>query len=291
MKPELLKVLAKPNHSFSVRQDVVPYFYNRWHFHPEVELIYLQKGSGTQFIGDNISRFKKGDLILVGTDVPHFWRCDELYFTKNSKIKAVATVSHFKEDFWGQDFLDLPENTKIKSLLSKAKRGISIHGTTKKTAIQLLEDMLQADETARIILLLQALHLVASSKNCRPISSSTFEQSNQNKETERINTIYKYSLENFKTKITLNKIAAEANISPKSFCRYFKIHTRKTYNTFLQELRIGHATKLLIENKDNITQVCYKSGFNNVTNFYKSFKKITGKTPLEYQKHFITQDI
>lgn len=290
MKPELLKVLAKPNHSFSVRQDVVPYFHNRWHFHPEVELIHIQKGSGTQFMGDNISRFKKDDLILVGADLPHFWRCDELYFQKDMKVKAVATVSHFTENFWGQQFLDLPENTKIKALLSGAKRGISILGQTKQSVIQLLEDMLKADETVRIILLLKALHHIASSKNYRFISSSTFQQSPENKETERINSIYKYSLENFKTKITLQKIAAEASISPKSFCRYFKTHTRKTYNTFLQELRIGHATKLLIENKEPITQICYKSGFNNVTNFYKSFKKITGKTPLEYQNYFISKD-
>ncbi len=290
MKPELLKVLSKPDQSFSIRHDVVPYFYNRWHFHPEVELLYIENGSGIQFMGDNITRFKKGDMILVGSNLPHFWKCDDIYFEKNSKLKATATVVHFREDFWGKEFLELLENRKIKELFNKAKKAVVIHGKTKKEVCKLMVNLLHAQGTERIILLLQVLKSIASSRNTKIISSTTFDQSYENKETDKINIIYKYSLENYKNKIPLTKIAAQANISPKSFCRYFKSHTRKTYNTFLQELRVGHATKLLIENKLNITQICYNSGFNNVTNFYKSFKKITGKTPLDYQKTFLASE-
>ena len=119
----------------------------------------------------------------------------------------------------------------------------------------LLANLTHALETERIILLLQILKLIASSRSTKVISSTTFDQFNENKETDKINIIYKYSLEHFKEKIPLTTIAAQANISPKSFCRYFKSHTRKTYNTFLQELRVGHATKLLIENKLNITHI------------------------------------
>ena len=287
MKPELLKVLSKPDHSFSVRRDEGAYFYNRWHFHPEVELLYIENGSGIQFMGDNITRFKKGDMVLVGSNLPHFWKCDDAYFAKNSKLKAIATVAHFREDFWGKEFLELLENRKIKELFYKAKKAMAINGTTKKEVCKLLADLLYAQDTNRIIILLQVLRLIAGSRNTKVISSTTFEQSTENKETDKINIIYKYSLENFKDKISLIKISAQANISPKSFCRYFKSHTRKTYNTFLQELRVGYATKLLVENKLNITQICYNSGFNNVTNFYKSFKKITGKTPLIYQRSFL----
>lgn len=287
MKPELLKVLARPDHSFSVRKDVVPYFYNRWHFHPEVELLHIQAGTGIQFIGDSIGRFEEGDVLLIGANLPHYWRCDDAYFQKDSGLLAKSTVAHFTEDFWGKDFLNLAENTKLKELLTKAKTGLSITGATRTRVAALLDEIASAEETSRIILLLQALHTIAQSREYTAISKTILAVPEENRETERINAIYKYSLENYKHKISLEDIAAVANISPKSFCRYFKSRTRKNYSTFLQELRVGHATQLLIENKENITQVCYKSGFYNVTNFYKAFKKITGKTPLEYQKLFV----
>ncbi|MES2649323.1 MAG: AraC family transcriptional regulator [Bacteroidota bacterium] len=289
MKPELLKVLASPNNSFNIRYDVVPYFYNRWHFHPELELVHIEKGTGIQFTGDNIARFEDDDVLLIGAYLPHYWKCDDSYFEKNSTLKAIATVAHFRSDFWGKDFLELPENRKLKDLFQKAKKGISIKGPTKKLVIQYLKEMQNAEGTTRIILLLQALYTIATSRNIKVISETVFEQSAENKESERLNIIYKYTLDNFKSNIPLQKIAEIAHISPNSFCRYFKAHTRKNYNLFLQELRVGYASKLLIENKENITRICYQSGFNNVTNFYKSFKKITGKTPLEYQNYFIKE--
>ncbi|MFT3844179.1 MAG: AraC family transcriptional regulator [Lacibacter sp.] len=291
MNPHLLKVSTNPDHSFSIRRDVVPYFYNRWHFHPELELLHVQKGSGIQFMGDSIKRFKKDDVILVGANLPHYWRCDDQYFQKDTKLKAESTVAHFRENFWGDEFLELPENKKIKSLLSKAKRGICITGTTKQFVITQLEKMLHAHETERIILLLQVLNKIALSKNLKPISSSGFKPVAEEKSTNKINAVYNYTLAHFKEKITLKQIADVSNISPNSFCRYFKTHTRKTYNSFLQELRVGHASKLLIENKLSITEICFESGFNNITNFYKAFRKITGKTPFAYQRLYTKAEL
>jgi len=291
MNPKLLKVITHPNQSFSIRHDEVPYFYNSWHLHPELELVHIQKGSGVQFIGDNIRQFKSDDLILVGSNVPHLWRCDEIFFQHNPKLKAIATVAHFREDFWGKDFLDLPENKKIKELMITAKRGVSIKGKRKAVVIELMQNMLSAENTDRIIFLLKILNIIAHNSHSNSlITSKGFQQGLELKETERINNIYNYSLTHFREKISLNKISGIANISPHSFCRFFKSYTRKTYNHFLQELRVGHACKLLIQNKLNITQVCYESGFNNATNFYKSFKKITGKSPLEYQKLYLKNE-
>lgn len=286
MNPKLLKVITQPNQSFAIRRDIVPFFYNRWHFHPEIELVHIEKGNGIQFIGDSIHRFKKGDLVLVGSNLPHFWRCDEAYF-QNKGLKAIAIVMHFKEDFWGSSFLDLSENKKIRTLLQKANRGLLVTGKTRQNVVEKLNLLLKAQETERIILLLQILHTISHSGTVRPITTYGFRNNPDFKQTERINTIYTYTLNHFKDKISINEVAKVSNISPNSFCRFFKSSTRKTYNNFLQEIRIGHACKLLIENKHNITYICYDSGFNNVTNFYKSFRKITGKTPLEYQKTYI----
>lgn len=288
MNPHLLKVSTAPHQSFNIRHDVVPYFYNRWHFHPEVELLHIQKGTGIQFIGDSIQRFKKDDVILVGANLPHLWRCDDAYFQKSKTLKAQSTVAHFREDFWGETFLELPENKKLKQLLEKAKRGISITGAAKQFVIAHLDKMLEAKDSERIVLLLQILGKIAQSKQLKLISSAGFSTQLEQKSTDKINAVYAYTLAHFKEKISLKKIAEVSNISPNSFCRYFKVHTRKTYSNFLHELRVGHASKLLIENKLSISQICYESGFNNVTNFYKTFKRFTGQTPLAFQQAYNT---
>ena len=287
MRPQLLKVSKGPRHSFSVRQDIVPYINNRWHYHPEIELIHFKKGEGTQFIGDNIKRFKSGDIVLVGSQLPHYWRFDDMYFEENSKLVADIRVAHFCENFWGDQFLQLPENINIKQVLERARRGLQITGKTRQKVADLMEQLLSSDGTQRIMLLMEALNTVADCKQLTTLSSIGFKHDLVEAENDRVNAIYDYSLKNFKRKIQLEEIAAVANISPNSFCRYFKSRTRKTYSQFLIEIRVGQACKLLIENNLSIKQLCYESGFNNFTSFHKYFKLITGKSPLTYQKEFM----
>jgi AraC-like DNA-binding protein len=287
MRPQLLKVSKGPDRSFSIRRDLVPHVNNRWHYHSEVELIHFKKGEGTQFIGDSIKRFKAGDVVLVGANLPHYWRFDDMYFEESSKILADIRVSHFNENFWGEQFLHLPENNNIRTVLEKAKRGLQITGKTRPKVAELLEQLQIADGPQRIILLVEALWEIANCKQLITLSSIGFKPDFVEIESDRINAIYEYSIKNFKRKIQLEEIAEVANISPNSFCRYFKSRTRKTYSQFLIELRVGHACKLLIENSHCIKRLCYESGFNNFTSFHKYFKMITGKSPLSYQKEYI----
>jgi AraC-like DNA-binding protein len=287
MRPQLLKVLKGPDRSFSVRRDLFP-INNRWHYHSEVELIHIKKGEGTQFIGDSIKRFKSGDVVLVGSNLPHYWRFDDVYYEENTKAIADVRVAHFNENFWGNQFLELPENLNLKTVLEKARRGLQITGKTKQKVAELLEQLQEADGPQRIILLIEALTAVANAKQPVPLSSMGFKPDLVDAEKDRINAIYEYSIRNFKRKIQLEEIADVANISPNSFCRYFKSRTRKTYSQFLIELRVGHACKLLIENNHCIKRLCYESGFNNFTSFHKYFKMITGKSPLVYQKEFVS---
>jgi AraC-like DNA-binding protein len=266
---------------------VLPYFHNRWHYHPETELIYIEKGSGTQFIGDSIQQFKDGDLVLVGSCLPHYWRCDERYFRNHPGLQVKATVIHFQENFWGKDFLSLPESKGIRDLLAKARKGLAITGKTKEAVIESIQAMGEAMDMERLILLLKALSLMAKSAELKSLSSIGFQPSVDDQLSDRMEVIYNYSVAHFKKGISLEEIASVAHLSHKSFCRYFKSRTRKTYSRFLQELRVGNACKLLIENKLSLTQVCYESGFNNYANFYRYFKFITGKTPLTYQKEHV----
>ena len=289
MRPQLLKVCKEPQFSFSVRRDLVPYINNRWHYHAEVELIHFKRGEGTQFIGDNIKHFKSGDVVLVGSNLPHYWRFHDTYFEEESDLSADVRVAHFCENFWGNHFLEIPENAAIRTILEKSKRGLQITGRTRQKVAELLEALLYTDSTSRIILLMEALNVIANCKQLTPLSSIGFKYDMVENDKDRINAIYEYSLKNFKRAIQLEEIANVANISPNSFCRYFKSKTRKTYSQFLIEIRVGHACKLLIENNMSIKQLCYESGFNNFTSFHKYFKLITTKSPLTYQKEFMGQ--
>ena len=287
MRPQLLKVSKDPQCSFSVRHDIVPYINNRWHLHSELELIHFKKGEGTQFIGDNIKRFKSGDVVLVGANLPHYWRFDDIFFEEEAKGMTDIRVVHFSENFLGEEFLQLPENNNIRAVFDKAKRGLQIQGKERQKIAEILEQLLFVEGTQRIILMIEALAIISSGKQFSILSSIGFKPDNLVQESDRINAIYEYSLKNFKRKIQLEEIAEVANISPNSFCRYFKSKTRKTYSQFLIELRVGHACKLLIENNQCLKRLCYESGFNNFTSFHKYFKTITGKSPLIYQKEFM----
>jgi len=286
MKPQLLKVANNPVNSFSARRDNVPYINNRWHYHAEVELIYFKKGNGTQFIGDSIKRFRSGDVVLVGAHLPHYWRFDDNYFN-DEKSSADVVVVHFCENFWGNSFLNLPENKSIKLLLERAQRGVQIQDKSKKIIGELIESILLSEGPKRIILLVEALLAIENYSQGSLLSSIGFRHDFEETENDRINAIYNYSLANFKRKIQMEEMAAVANISPNSFCRYFKSRTRKTYTQFISEIRVGHACKLLIEDSMNVKQICYESGFHNFASFHKHFKIITGKSPLSYQKSYL----
>jgi AraC-like DNA-binding protein len=287
MKPQLLKVSSGPAQSFSVRRDLVPSVNNKWHYHPEVELIHFEKGSGTQFIGDNIRQFNTGDIVMVGSYLPHYWRFDDVYFSRDKNAEVDIRVAHFCENFWGNDFLQLPENTMIKTVLEKARRGIQITGKAKKTIAEIMGRLLMAEGAKRILLLIEVLNAIAECDQADSLSSIGFSPNVEESRNDNINVIYEYSLANFKNKIHMDELAELAGVSPNSFCRYFKSRTHKTYSKFLLEIKVGHACKLLIENRLPLKQLCYESGFNNFANFHKYFKRITGKSPLSYQREFI----
>ncbi|WP_025762100.1 AraC family transcriptional regulator [Dyadobacter tibetensis] len=284
MKPQLIKVPRATQQSYSIRRDVVLYFYDRWHYHPEIELVLIEQGSGTQFIGDSIQNFQNGDLLLIGPNLPHYWRCDDKYFEGRENLRAQATVLHFLPDLFGETFMELPENRSILDLFQRSATGLKFSGIGKNKVSQLMQDLLVDNGENRVLQLLQILNILASSTEATSLSNQFNLKGYDSFDTDRINKIYQYTLQNFQKKISISEIADIANISQHSFCRYFKSRSRKTYSQFLIELRIGHACKLLLEERLPVAQICFESGFNNFANFNKSFKSITGLSPLQYQK-------
>jgi AraC-like DNA-binding protein len=286
MKPHLLKIPKEEQHSFSVRYDVVSHFYNKWHYHPELELVYIIEASGRQFIGDSIHHFKNDDLILVGSNLPHLWRCDEKFLEKGSKLKVEAIIVHFLPDCFGRDFFKLPENESLLKLFQSARMGVRIKNQTRDTVAGLMRQLVQARNSERIILLLQILETISQSGQTKPICSEELTFQYSKTEAERLNTIYQYILNNFSRQLTLEQIAKVAHLTPNGFCRYFKSRIKKTFSKFLLEVRIGHACKLLAESEKTVADICYESGFNNFSNFNRHFKIIAGRTPLNHRKYY-----
>lgn len=286
MKPVLLPITANPKASFSVRHDEVPYFFKELHFHPEVEIVHIKKGSGTQYVGSCLSRFKADDLIVVGANVQHLWKCDDAYFRKNSGLLAASTVIHFRPEMFGEEFYHMPENRKLSALLNKSKAGLMIYGKTKQRIIHLMNEMPEAVSSKRLMLLLEILYELSESRQVKLLNDAIHTDVKINKSNERMNDVLQYILSRYKKKCMLHEAAAVANMSVNAFCRYFKSSTKKTFSSFVLELRLHAACKQLQETTKPVSQVCMDCGFNNLSNFNRYFKKQMGVTPFEYRKAF-----
>lgn len=287
MKPKLLKIYATDIESFSARRDSTPTVNSIWHYHEELELIYFKAGEGTQFIGDSINRFRSGDVILVGANLPHYWRFDQDYFQDGGKSADVYVI-HFRASFLGASFLEIPENRELKKLINHSSRGLQISLPNNRNIINLIIKTENSTGHKRLLYFLEALFEISNhNQSLKPIASIGFKYNYLNEEQEQIQAIYNYTLYNYKRKITLAEISEVAKVSTNTFCKFFKSRSRKNYTDFVNEIRVGQACKLLIENKLRINEVCFESGFNNFASFHKCFKKTMGKSPLQYQKLFI----
>jgi AraC-like DNA-binding protein len=287
MKPKLLKISLQPLQSFAVRHDIVPFFYKELHFHPEIELVHIVKGTGMQYVGSHLQSFKPGDVVMVGSNLPHLWKCDAAYFKQDSKELVESSVIHFLPNAFGEDFFKIPENKLIEKLLETAKYGLLVVGNTRTSVIQLIEQLLHVKAVEKVIILLQILSLLSTSKELKELNKNVFQNNQSNKETERMNNVLQYLLNNFNEPITLAQIAQVANMSDNAFCRYFKSNTKRSFTSFLLELRINHACKLLSETNKAVADICFESGFNNFSNFNRYFKQITNYSPLQYRRMLI----
>ena len=287
MKPHFHKVPVSLQSSFSIRHDVQQCFPTTWHLHPELELHFVIKGEGVRFIGDNISNFSPGEILFLGQNLPHTWRCKEEYFQENCGLQVEAIVLQFLPTCLGKDFLNLPEAYLIPKLLEKAKRGMVLTGESREKIERLMYAALNATNLDRIILLLSIIQILAEAKDYHSISSPHAFYKTNDVEAQRLNNICAYTLANYKKDISLEEISAISNLSVTSFCRYFKLMTNKTYNDFLVEIRISHACRHLIEDRLPTDLICFQTGFNNISNFYRHFKRITSLTPLEYKREYL----
>ena len=278
MTPHIQKLPLSEQSSFLADTFMTPYFETPWHYHSEYELVLIIKGTGKRFVGNHISDYQEGNLTFLGPNLPHLFRKEV------SNDPGGSLVIHFKEEFLGDGFQFIPEMQKIKLLFEKSKMGIDIIGKTRDEIDRQMNRILNLRGMSRLICLLDLLSMLADSTDYELLSNPDLSWQ-KNRDSDRLNKVFDYLMTHFNEEIQLEKVAELANMSYSGFCRYFKNRTKKTFSHFVNEIRIGYACKRLMESDvTSISNICFESGFNNLTNFNEQFKKIVKVTPHQFKR-------
>lgn len=253
-------------------------FYEKLHQHKEIQISVVLEGEGTYIIGDCVGVFKKHDVFVLGENLPHVFKRDEAFENKTAMVSLF-----FSKNSYGEGFFDLPEFEQFNDFFNNSVLGYKIN-SNKESLIKILANIRQESKYKQFTSFLEILTLIAEADK-RKLSSLINLKKYAGNEGKRMSDIFQYSMDNFHREVTLHDVADIANMTPNAFCRYFKQRTNKTFVNFLIDIRIGNACKLLAKKNDlSITEISYKSGFNNLANFNRKFKVIKGITPSEYRK-------
>ena len=277
MKLNLEQILPDSDSSFRflLTPKLNEVFY--WHFHPEIELVYVEADKGIRHIGEHISTYEGCDLALIGSYIPH------LNFDYGVKDTVETVVIQFPETYFESGLIRIPELKRVVDLMERAKTGLAFTGETKRIAGVRLKKLQHLDRFHQFMELMSIFQFLAASDeyvdlDVRPISSQTIL-----KQQERMHRIHQFVESNFQKPIDTQQIANEVNLSLPAFCRYFKKTTKLTYTDFVNQYRVQYAKKLLIQDK-NVTETCFESGFESLSYFNRIFKKWTGEAPSRFRK-------
>ena len=280
MKPQFEKV-PLTDVPFLIKEENFSDLVVPWHSHPEFELALIRTQQGKKHVGSSIEALESDELVFIGSNLPHNWYGSKNYTTK-TKQQSSQIIIQFPYEFLGKDFFEKSPFAHIFQLLKRTQLGLSFYGETRKKAKKAMASMLTMNSFDQIITLLTLLEMLSQSKEYKYLSGIGFTETLNDADATRINNIYRYIVEHFKEPISLNQVAKIANMTPQAFCKYFKMRTKKTFSSFLNEVKISYACRLLIENNLNVLQVCYEAGYNNLSNFNRQFKHVTKMTPTQY---------
>ena len=282
-RPLFQKLPIPQGSSFVINRYESPYFETPWHFHEEYELVYCERGFGNKFIGDNFSTYQEGEIVLIGKKVPHLFRADDSFYHPDSKIKPSSIVVQFLDNFLGKDFFYSSEMTEVQQVLRLSGNGLMVLGETREKIKPILYEALESNKIGRLKGLIEIFGLLAFSKELQPLSIELVSGINNN-DSQRMNSVIEYALIHFRDDISIRVASQLANLSESAFCRYFKSRTQKSFYSFIIEIRLNEACRLLKETNLSILEICYESGFKNLSNFNRLFRKQFMKSPLEYRR-------
>ncbi len=291
MKAQFQKIIVNQGFSFIAKEQNLPRFDSEFHFHPEYELKFVVHSKGIRFVGDSVENFQDGDLVLLGPNIPHCWNNDSIY-GENGDSKATGFLVMFSEDFLGKDFFQLPEMVPVKELLNKAKGGVCFPYSSARGIHDKFKNLVTLEGPPKIVAIIDILFELAKAE-IYPLLTETYISelpllNYSDHSVLRLKKVHEYVIANFRNKIRIQDVAEIANMTTSAFCKYFKKSTIRTFMTFLCELRVCHAKKLLIQKEElAISDICYASGFDNLSNFNRKFKEITHMTPKEFRNHYL----
>ncbi|KIA94418.1 hypothetical protein OA93_19965 [Flavobacterium sp. KMS] len=288
MKAVLIELPNQHSSLISIKKVKEHDFNATLHYHDFCELSFVKRSSGKRIIGDSITNFNDGDLVLMSPNLPHMWYGDVEMHNNRVNKSVEAIVTYFPINFFEKICSDDEDLSKKRALFEKAKRGMCFTGKARKKMTKHLEKMLHLGGLPQIIEFLKIVNIMLNTDEYELLAGLGYNHTYNEKDTERMNQVYKYIMMNFTKPISLETIASVAHMTPPAFCNFFKKRAQKSFTRFLNELRTGHACKLLQNEKLSISDVCYESGYQNFVNFNKYFKQIIGKTPSTYRKEFVT---
>lgn len=283
MLPIVEPIALDDTHSFKYRLFVQPTFPFNWHMHPELELTWIESGRGQRYVGDHVEAFGEGDLVLLGSELPHTWHSNP------GRKRCSSVVIQFLPCFMGEVFESLPEMLRITRLLQKADRGVAFTGPAARQSGEQLQAMDQMSPLERLTSFLIILDRLAGSRRIRQLASPTYAGVIRPQDRKRMDKLYAYLHQHFDQPISLTDAANIVQMNPTAFARYFRSMTGQSFVNYMQQLRIGHVCRQLIESDMAITDICYTNGFGTLSNFNRVFARMKGCTPRSYRQRYTQQ--
>lgn len=278
MKALYEKIPVPPGHSFASHQFHSPAFTMPWHFHPECELTLIVCARGTRFVGDNIEHFDDGDLVLLGSNLPHYWWKDA-----EDRREAHSVVIQFDENFGGVPVLDLPEARNIRALLVRAGLGLAITGPARDEIVSRMFHLITLDPWPRLCALMEILGVLAETRTLRKLASAGYAPDLDDRAGQRLTAVCRYVNESFAEPVSHQAAARLAGLSPAAFSRYFRKHMGRTFEAYVNEVRIGNASRRLMDTDRTVAEIAFACGFNNLSNFNRRFLRLKGVSPRQYR--------
>jgi AraC-like DNA-binding protein len=250
------------------------------HYHEEFELNFIQHGKGAKrVIGDHIEEIDDLELVLVGPNLQHGW------FTHKLRGQQLHEITiQFHRDLFDDKFLQRNQMNVIRKMFEKSLKGILFSRETTEAIMPRLFGLTEKHGFDSVLELLSILHDLSTSRNIRTLSNTTFNNTETiSYNSRRINAVMEYLNKNFHKDISLSEVAKLIAMSEVAFSRFFKLRTGKTFVDTLNEVRLGHASRMLIDTTQSINEIAYRCGFNNMSNFNRIFKKKKNCTPKEFR--------
>lgn len=270
-----------PHSMLTLRDARNTHFRYPWHYHPEVELTLILEGHGLRYVGDSINEFEEGDMVLVGSGTPHCW------LSKPEPGKTVrALVVQFPPDVFGSGFLELAAVQPITELLHAATRGLRVTGGLRASVASALHRLFRdghrpIDRLAQVLAILAQL---SDGDELTPLALTTGQKPQTPRHEETAQRVLHHIHDNAATQFSQREVARMVRLSPAGFSRFFSRHFGKPFVTYVAEVRVGNACRLLLESDRSIAEVAVEVGFNNLANFNRRFRYLKGMTPSDYRR-------